>query len=222
MALLVPSRGRPHNIVRLQDAMAATCRADTTLIIGLDDDDPRALEYPSGPVYDVRSGLRHVGAWVNELARYRGRGYGVLGHIGDDNWPVTEGWDLRIMEALRQTPFAFANDLYPREPGSLPCHIFMRSEVVRALGYMAPPGIRHIADLAWNEWGRACGITYLHDVILEHLHWSNGKAPMDETYAAVNAVSVEDNANFLHYQQTQLAEDIATIKAVAPWPATTS
>lgn len=216
LALLVPSRGRPENIVRLMQAMEATCRGDTTLIVGLDADDPRVLEYPSGPVYEVAHDLHFVTGWINYLARYRHRGYDALGHIGDDNVPETPGWDIRILQALERTPFAFGNDLYPREPGSLPCHIFMRSQVVEALGYMAPPAITHIADLAWREWGKACGITYLDDVIIEHLHWSNGKAPMDAVYQAIVAIDAEDNACFRAYAEWEhgLREDIAKITAV--------
>jgi hypothetical protein len=214
MALLVPSRGRPGSIRRLMEAMHATCTADTTLIVGLDDDDPRVLEYPSGPVYEVCSGLRQVGPWVNELARFRGRGYDVLGHIGDDNLPQTPGWDATVMRALEATPFAFGNDRYPREPGSLPCHIFMRSQVVDALGYMAPPQIRHVVDLAWREWGKACGITYLPEVIIEHLHWTVGKSELDDVYAAINDLTPGDNEAFQGYCANGLTDDIVRIKSV--------
>ena len=34
LVLVVPSRGRPHNVARLIEAMDATCRGDTTLILG--------------------------------------------------------------------------------------------------------------------------------------------------------------------------------------------
>ena len=94
-----------------------------------------------------------------------------------------------MMEALGKTPFAFGNDLYPRTPGELPCHIFTRSEVVKALGYLGAPCLRHMwVDVAWKQWGKACGITYLHDVIIEHLHFTNGKSQPDASYAASSAL----------------------------------
>lgn len=212
LLVVVPSRGRPGNAGRLAAAMAETCRARTSLLFGLDDDDPS--EYPEGLHYEVRHGLRFVTAWINNLAVPRAGWYGAVGHIGDDNVPLTDGWDVQVLRALGDSPFAFANDLYPREPGSLPSHVFMRSEVVTALGYMAPPQVRHIADLAWREWGNACGITFLPGVIIEHRHWSNGKAPMDPVYQAVNAIDAADNEAFRAYCADGLAADIEKIKSV--------
>jgi hypothetical protein len=45
LAVLVPSRERPHNIARLIEAMDKTCRGDTTLIVGVDEDEPHLDEY---------------------------------------------------------------------------------------------------------------------------------------------------------------------------------
>jgi hypothetical protein len=220
LLIVVPSRGRPENIARLWAAMQKTCRANTHMIVGLDKDDPALNAYlarwPHGGYgLDIQEGLHQVGAWLNELAvrRVNGPGYCAVGHFGDDNLPLTEGWDVEVLRALETHPFAFANDLYPREPGSLPCHIFMRSYVIGALGYMAPPGYRHMVDLAWLEWGRACGIAYLDDVTIEHLHWSVGKAPMDETYTQVNGCLVADNDYHRQYCADGLQQDIRKIKA---------
>jgi hypothetical protein len=173
LLLVVPSRGRPQNIARLLEAMDETCRGDTTLVLGLDDDDPELPAYGEllkargvlGKDTEIRGGLHQVVAWVNQLAVPRAPEYRFTGHIGDDNVPRTAGWDTAIMEALGETPFAFGNDLYPREPGTLCCHVFMRSEVIAKLGYFAPRSIRHMycvapdtpvltADLRWVPAGK--------------------------------------------------------------------
>jgi hypothetical protein len=194
LLMAVPSRGRPHNIARLWQAMQDTCTADTTLLAGLDEDDPSAQAYPAGPAYVIRPGLRYVTAWVNELAVPRAQDYLAIGHFGDDNVPVTPGWDTAMLRALGRTPFAFANDQYPsREPGTLCCHVFMRSEVTRTLGYFGPPSISHMyVDVAWMAWGKACGITYLHDVLIPHRHYTTGASQLDETYARSCARTSED------------------------------
>ncbi len=46
IGLFVPSRERPQNIGRLAQTMRDTCQGDTTLIIGLDTDDPTRPQYP--------------------------------------------------------------------------------------------------------------------------------------------------------------------------------
>jgi hypothetical protein len=186
LLMVIPSRGRPGNIARLRAAMDATCTAETDLIVGLDDDDPTRDAYPDNADIDyvTRPGLHKVTAWCNELAVGGTENYRYIGHFGDDNVPESRGWDTAVTEALEKTPFAFANDQYPgRAPGTLCCHVFMRSEVVTTLGYFGPPSIAHMyVDVAWMAWGTACGITYLHDVLIPHLHYTTGRAGVDATY----------------------------------------
>jgi hypothetical protein len=214
LLLAVPSRGRPRNIARLWEAMQATCQGDTTLAVGLDADDPARWDYPYGPAYEIRDGLRQVVAWINELAVPHAGEYRYIGHIGDDNVPSTPGWDVAIMEALEAAPFAFGNDLYPlRAPGSLCTHVFTRSEVVAALGYLGPPVLRHMyVDDVWMAWGQACGITFLPGIHLEHLHFTTGKAALDSTYVESQRSFAADAAAFTAYCATGLDADIARIR----------
>lgn len=220
MAVLVPSRGRPGSMGRLVTAMEATCRGDTVLVPGLDEDDPSLPEYRDvlagrWPA-EVRAGLRQVVGWLNELAVPRTLDYRVIGTIGDDNVPRTDGWDVAIMEALGKAPFAFGNDLYPfRPPGALCCHVFTRPEVIAALGYLGPPALRHsYVDDAWMAWGQAAGIEFLEDVIIEHLHFTTG-APMDESYRQSQGHAGADATAFAAYRDGgAMAADIARIRAV--------
>jgi hypothetical protein len=234
LLLVVPSRGRPQSVDRLWTAMQETCRGQTDLVVGLDEDDPLLLEYSEtgldpasgdlsgGPEFVIESGLHQVVAWVNHLAVPRAQDYRFTGHIGDDNLPVTEGWDVAIMEALGKTPFAFGNDLYAlRPPGSLCCHIFMRSEIIAALGYFGPPCLRHsYVDDVWMAWGKAAGITFLDDVIIEHLHDTVGKSEPDSNYRASRALMGADSVAYARYcaDDDGLAADIRKIReAVPPW-----
>jgi hypothetical protein len=216
LLLVVPSRGRPQNIARLWSAMQATCKGDTTLLVGVDDDDPALDQYPGiygdgrgcagesvHPWYHVAGGMRQVVAWLNALSVPHAGEYRWVGHIGDDNVPSTPGWDVRIMDALRDTPLAFGNDLYPtRPPGSLCCHVFAQSRVITALGYFGPPSIRHMyVDVAWYAWGMGAGITFLPDVVIEHLHYTLGRAPFDASNAASLAATGQDLAAWHVYSR---------------------
>lgn len=218
LLLVVPSRGRPQSIARLWQAMTGTCEGDTTLLVGLDTDDPARGDYPDGPDYAIQDGLHQVVAWLNHLtsAQYRD-GYDYVGTIGDDNVPRTAGWDIAMMTELETHPFAFGNDLYPfRPPGSLCCHVFCRAAVIGALGYFGPPALRHsYVDDTWMAWGAACGISFRPDVIIEHLHYTTGTAPVDDTYARSQALVLADQAAFAAYCQHGLAADIAAIRKLA-------
>lgn len=213
LLLVVPSRGRPGNIRRLCDAMASTCTGDTTLVVGLDADDPARDQYPREPPKIIMDGMRRVVPWINYLALMFWGQYRCIGHIGDDNVPMTKGWDSAMIEALEDTPFAFANDLYPRAPGSLSCHVFTRAEVIRALGYFGPPNIQHMyVDVAWMAWGKACGITYLHDVVIEHRHYTTGKSAADQSYHESTNLIPSDLVQWHQYSRGGgLNADIAKI-----------
>lgn len=219
LAIVLPSKGRPHNMTRLLEAMEKTCEGDTTLIVGLDLDDPTRASYPQGPTYVVEDGLqRKVVQWINLLAVPRVKEYRFIGHFGDDCVPRTPGWDVRLMEALEHTPLAFADDMeYGQRPaGSLPTHIFMRSNVVRKLGYVGPPEIQHMyVDLAWFAWGNKTGITYLPDVQIEHMHFLEGKAIMDASYQLSRQLVNEDLGHLQTYVARRLNRDIRRISPKA-------
>jgi hypothetical protein len=188
----------------LIEAMDHTCRGDTSLTVGVDYDDPAASEYLKFTSCEIfmMDGMRgRLVGWLNELAKTHVEGYEFLGHIGDDNIPRTVGWDVRIMESLERNSFCFGNDLDPgRVPGSLSIHIFMRSEVVKRLGYMGPPSIQHMyVDPVWYAWGKATSIEYLDDVILEHMHYSLGRSPKDESYERSTGLIPKDCAAYNAY-----------------------
>jgi hypothetical protein len=212
LALLVPSRGRPHNIERLLEAMEQTCRGDTTLVLGLDFDDPSLAGYSafSGDVEMVTRDRCKLVPWLNLLADPRAHKYPYLGHIGDDNVPRTVGWDVKVMESLERNHFCFGDDLDPgRAPGSLSLTIFMASWVVRTLGYMGPPQIQHMyVDPVWFAWGTRTSIEFLPDVVLEHMHYKVGKAGEDESYTESTALIPEDCANYNAYCDDGLNQDI--------------
>ena len=216
LLVIVPSRGRPGNITRLMGAMEATCKGDTTLLVGCDGDDPALDGYPEGPEYALNEGLRGVVAHLNALSAPRTGQFRFMGALGDDFVPRTPGWDTAVMDALEQTPFAFADEQFPGRPaGTSCCHIFTRTEIVAALGYLGPPVLRHMfVDNCWAAWGEACGITYLHGVVIENVHPVAGKAAMDDTYRWANAQMGPDRQAWEAYQAGGLAADIAKIKAV--------
>lgn len=215
LAVLVPSRERPHNIARLIDAMNKTCRGDTTLIVGVDEDDPYLDEYLAFNGCEVALNDRMaLVAWLNYLATANMDDYRLLGHIGDDNVPRTVGWDVRIMESLERNLFCFGDDLDPgRAPGSLSIHIFMQSAVIRRLGYMGPPQIQHMyVDPVWYAWGKATSIEFLPDVVLEHMHYTiSGKAQNDASYEHSTGLIPSDCTNYNDYCDTGLNADIGKL-----------
>lgn len=191
MLIIVPTRGRPENAAALYRAWQDTTSGVSDLLFAVDDDDPSLGAYRSVsqamPAAEMLTGprLRLVGT-LNAVAMERAPHYRVLAFMGDDHRPRTDSFDQRFTEALPGTGVVYGNDLLQGE--NMPTAVAMTSDIVQALGYMAPPQMQHLCvDLVWKHWGEAIGrIAYLDDVIVEHLHPANGKARMDRGYEEAN------------------------------------
>jgi hypothetical protein len=71
-------------------------------------------------------------------------------------------------------------------------------ELLRALGWWAPPGLRHAyIDDAWETIARALdNWRHVPQVLVEHMHPGVGKAPDDATYADAYSTFDADRARF--------------------------
>lgn len=226
LAMLIPTRGRPDSVRSLLKACeeAGTNRVTTTIIFGIDGDDETLDEYDGV----INSSPVNVGLMVLKPGERRGMvdplnqmftmiaygGYDALGFMGDDHRPRTAGWDEKLLLALgeRKYAMAYGNDLL--QGPNLATAVVMTADIPQALGYMAPPELQHLhVDNAWMDWGRATQLTYLDDVILEHMHPVAGKSPLDEGYTAVNAGAMydADGVAYRTYAAGRLKDDIAKL-----------
>jgi hypothetical protein len=233
LVVIVPSRDRPKAAHELHRAFVDTCTAPVRLIFAIDDrDQGRIYEYPhlhEGNVDTItwRTPSTNMVQALNAAAedalndpyllRHEKPPY-ALGFMGDDHRPRTVGWDQRYLDALREmgTGVVYGNDLF--QGHRLPTQVAMTSDIVRAVGYMAPPALRHLfVDNTWLRWGKSLDrIRYLPDVIVEHRHPHAGKAQWDEGYLRVNSgeVASHDEAVFNAYVADGLDADLAKIRAV--------
>ena len=111
--------------------------------------------------------------------------------MGDDHRPRTANWDQLFVEELYSgSDIVYGNDLF--QGSALPTAVAMSSQIVKELRGMVPDTQRHLyLDNFWLKLGQDLGkIKYMPEVIIEHCHAFNGKAPMDENYARVNAPEI--------------------------------
>ena len=214
LAVLVPSRGRPANVARLIEACAKTCRADTIVSFGFDEDDPELLANmdASGDALVTVRPRMGLGAWTNALAALW-PGADHLASIGDDMVPVTDGWDERLCEAAGPAGMAYPND---RRRDDIPEAIVMSVGLVRALGWMCEPSLGHwYIDSVWRDLGTAAGcLRYLPDVVVEHRHPNvpgSGARP-DATYADAAAGFASDLAAYQKWRMKRMRADIETVR----------
>ena len=68
-------------------------------------------------------------------------------------------------------------------------------------------------DNSWLEWGHGMGrIHYLPNVVIEHLHWSTGKAKHDASYAETSPLMGPDQVAFDRYMKERFPADLAKLK----------
>lgn len=207
LLVIVPSRGRPESVLDLANEFYDNGDHVADLMYATDDDQP---EYPKTPGVKYRRGprLRMCGT-LNAAAVENADKYKYIGFLGDDHRPRTKGWDTKVIEALKKHNVVYGNDLIWGE--GLPTAVFLRSKVIRKLGYMAPPSLIHLyLDNFWLELGKATSIKYLDDVIIEHLHPSVGKAEWSPEYLEVNdqAIYQHDEKAFKHYMEAHFQDDL--------------
>lgn len=224
LVIVVPSRGRPEAVAELAKECARTCTADTVLLVVVDTDDPTLPQYtaPVGTTVFFTwappdSG--HVGAinWGAARALEDFQPFAVA-KLDDDHRPRSKSWDSGLLATLRDmgTGIAYSNDLLQGQ--NLPTAPVITADIVRTLGYMAPPTLRHLyCDNFWRDLGeQAECLRYLPGVVVEHMHPLAGKASMDDGYRRANAEEQyrADGAAYEAYKRDSLAADVAKVRAL--------
>lgn len=237
LLIIVPTRGRPQNVVPVIESWKATGAFDdgAELLFVLDRDDPQVDDYEtalqgygeSGGLTDAHSRrvrwTRHA-MWqplvpkLNRTSKPTARTLPIFaqGFAGDDHRPRTPGWAARYLEALRElgTGIVYGDDLVQGE--ALPSQWAMTTDIIRALGRMVPAPVEHMyCDDSILKLGQAAGcIRYLPDVVIEHQHPIAGTAPDDEGYRRVNSQAqlYRDRLAYGTWLAGQMATDVATVR----------
>lgn len=225
LAVIVPSRGRPQNIAELVKAWDDTTSDKATLVVAVDDDDPELPGYldlelaarEPGMTLLLQSAPGTMVAALNSAAASVAPGFFAVGFFGDDHRPRTPGWDLDVVDELRQFGTGVVSGPDGFRQDKLPTWCAMTSNIILTLGYMAPPGLQHMyVDNAWQSLGEALGAyRYLPDVLVEHMHPLAGKAAHDAGYARVNSAGVyrRDEAVYVRWARDELRPAVERIRA---------
>ena len=207
LLIIVPSRSRPANAHRLLEALEETATAPVEVLFAVDSDDPLRREYPLENTRIVQGGS--MVAALNEVAGVEADNYEYLAFLGDDTLPHPH-WYAKIMYALgaKKNSIVYPNDLIQGE--NLPTSVFMDSNIVRSLGFMAPPTLTHLfVDNYWKVLGQSIRtLTYVPDAVIEHLHPLVSKADSDEVYARVDGLYGADEAEFRQHMENHFEEDV--------------
>ena len=195
LAVIVPSMNRPAQLARLAGSFRDTVAGiDGTDLVVVLDQPYRHLYTESIPwwvhVYaHPAAEAQPTTVKVNWAARKLMDGYRYLMFCGDDHTCGTPGWNnilLGAVEAMGGTGIVYPKT--ERLP-DLPEVWVESSDLVRALGWLALPVVRHyFIDNGAKDIGQAIGrYAYVPEAVLPHHHWSmpagmEPRAERDECY----------------------------------------
>jgi glycosyl transferase/beta-hydroxylase protein BlmF len=220
ISLLVPTRGRPHNMERFYDSAHSTAtRGEFEIIFYIDDDDQpsidKAAELPN-VVSAIGPRIVLSECWNRCAEVSLGT---ILFHGGDDIVFQTDGWDDMVEGTFADSEdkilFVHGRDGY--HDARFGTHGFIHRRWMDALNYFVPPLFSSDFNDAWlNDLANALDRrVYLPDLFTEHRHYVFGKAPHDDTYKEREARGAADNVLAIYAATAdQRAADVEKLRAV--------
>lgn len=194
---ILPTHQRPERCQATLDACQATGMTLPGLVIVNGDGKgyenlrlpPNWLKDVAGRDERLNDVYRRIFAGSPDLEWY--------GFIADDILPRTEGWDVKLVRMAGADRIASANDLW-QAPQRMHGAVVYGGNVLRKAGFWMPDGLSHMfGDDVWEHLGRQAGIwDVAMDVVTEHVHWMNQKAPKDASYEKSHALMEADGARF--------------------------
>ena len=211
--VILPTRSRPDSAERCINALKEHSVL-SDFVIAIDDDQADLYPRLDGVTYEVNPRLRMNGT-LNLVANKYADKYETIFFLGDDHLVQTPNWDEYLSKAIAHKGYglAYGNDLLQRH--QLATAVMMSTNIIRAVGYMAPPKLVHLyMDNYWMILGQRLGtLWYFNNVIVEHLHPVAGKVAWDEQYREANSdeVANKDRMELHRYMEEDFATELEKI-----------
>jgi len=210
--VIVPTRSRPDNAERFSKYFFENSSI-SDLIFGIDDDQVEMYPKINGAMYDVNPNMKLVPK-LNAIADKFKDKYETITFLGDDHVLRTEKWDEILYAPIKKNGYGFSygNDLF--QSAGLPTSTMVSTNIIKSLGFMACPSLYHMyIDNYWGMMGNELkALFYFENVIWEHLHWVNNKAPADASYQETNSYLQRDQIAYQEYLNKNFQNDLQKIK----------
>jgi len=188
ISILCPTRGRTDRLSIMINSCLKTADNPERIefILYIDDDEKIPVIDNKNANINVLSGPRIWLSGMHNACAAVATGE-ILMWAADDICFVTYGWDIEVTNQFKKwndgLGLVFPNDL-SNYKGKLATHAFVKREWLRAFGSLVPP---YLPDAYTDNWITYLAtainrITYLENIIVEHLQYRQGKSKYDETY----------------------------------------
>lgn len=230
LLLLCPSRGRSERIKDFIDSVERTCNLDNTRLQILLDRDDKQLnnyfkvlpEWAQIKVFDRKYDNTLTTEILNRAFK-QDNDYNFYSVTNDDMIYLTEGWDERLCNKGKVSCGVEENALKkygintprPIEPHTFPYTSCIDGDIIRALGWIQYPKLRHSAgDNVWYWLARRMNILFC-DELVRYVHRSAyfNDGDSDETFGKTNATNnIDDYYIYKDWLKYKCVFDIKKIK----------
>lgn len=224
--VLLPSYNRANLLKDFLESYRAT-EATVSGLVLVDKEDPQKeeylkLDYPKGWLLVLTTG-RSMASKIKEVWD-QVKDLDCVMLCNDDHYCITKNWDEKILAQITGSNIIGTNDNWVA-PKRLCGMTAFSGNVIRALGYIFPPGIEHLfIDNAWEYLAAKAGCAnILMEVVIEHRHVFKDKKTPDETH---KSVYTEDWNNqdkegtpawhFRRWLETSADKDVQKLKDLQP------
>jgi hypothetical protein len=189
ISLLIPTRGRPDNIIRLLKSLHETSHVMPNVVCRIDDDDEDSRSalhqlVAAGADVSYQIGNREtMTKYWNDIARATSSD--ILMFAADDICFRTKGWDSLVRRTFDEHPdkMIFVHGDDGHWGNQFGTHGFLHRKWVDALGYVLPPYFSSDFGDTWiNDIANSLGRRVFLPILTEHMHPLWGKAKLDKTY----------------------------------------
>ena len=216
--VVVGTRSRPERAVTCFEQLKKVSHiSDFLIMINEDQKDlyPE-IEGVKRFIVPARYGTTSVGKYSALVDAKLFQGYFTISGIDDDCFVTTDGWDLLLSLPLKAKGYgvSWGNDTI--QNGRVPTKFTVTVNIIEALGFVFPRNLIHLfGDDFLARIGRELNSAhYAPNVMMEHHHWLNKKAEMDETYQETSARETWDHDEKVwnDYITGDFHEDILRVK----------
>lgn len=189
IAVLCPSRDRVKNVQECIKSWELNNSQFSDFFVVCDSDQQTMYEVFNNLIISPKTGRRGMNDPTNYASKILCKKYKYVMFVGDDHRFRSKDWDTSFIneyESNIKYGFVYGNDLL--QGSNLPTACCVSSDIIELLGYISYPQLLHLyVDNYWVQLGRRLNkISYLNNIIIEHMHPAAGKAINDQAYEEVN------------------------------------
>lgn len=208
--VILPSRSRPEKVAEAIELLKDNSTI-SDLCVAIDEDQNDLYPRIDDVIYEVNPRLRMNGT-LNLVANKYADKYETIYFLGDDHHVKTKGWDELLYAPIKARGYGLAYGDDKLQGKNLATAVMMSTNIIRILGYMAPPKLIHLyMDNFWMNLGQALNcLDYVPEAVIEHMHYLAGKSEQDAQYAEVNSSEMyqTDRDTYVQYVKDDLKHDL--------------